>query len=148
MRDLYARAHVFVLPTLGEGWGLPIHEAMAMGLPVITTNHSGPAALVGDKGILLPSHEEKGFTKDGYVRGPTPAEIANAINYIKDHPEEARSLGQAARNRVATLFSPQAVANVALHHLEHDFLSPASSSSSSSSSQDKDKTKNHAEDSS
>jgi len=44
VRDLYFLADCFVLPTRGEGWGLPVAEAMAMGLPVIVTNYSGPAA--------------------------------------------------------------------------------------------------------
>jgi glycosyltransferase involved in cell wall biosynthesis len=35
MRDLLASADAFVLPTRGEGWGLPIAEAMSMGLPTI-----------------------------------------------------------------------------------------------------------------
>ena len=39
---LYASADVFVLPSRGEGWGRPHVEAMAMGLPIITTNWSGP----------------------------------------------------------------------------------------------------------
>ena len=33
-----------MLPTKGEGWGLPVVEAMAMTLPVIVTDYSGPAA--------------------------------------------------------------------------------------------------------
>jgi glycosyltransferase involved in cell wall biosynthesis len=39
--SLYAQANAFVLPTHGEGWGLPIAEAMAMGLPALATNWSG-----------------------------------------------------------------------------------------------------------
>lgn len=39
--DLYRSADVFVLPSKGEGWGLPIIEAAATGLPVITTRYSG-----------------------------------------------------------------------------------------------------------
>lgn len=41
---LYKSADAFVLPTRGEGWGLPIAEAMAMSLPVLATNWSGPTA--------------------------------------------------------------------------------------------------------
>lgn len=41
MRELLAAADAFVLPTRGEGWGLPVAEAMAMALPTIVTNHSG-----------------------------------------------------------------------------------------------------------
>lgn len=40
MADLYRSHHVFVLPTKGEGWGLPLIEAAASGMPVITTMYS------------------------------------------------------------------------------------------------------------
>jgi len=40
MIDLYQQSHIFVLPTKGEGWGLPLIEAAAVGLPIITTMHS------------------------------------------------------------------------------------------------------------
>jgi glycosyltransferase involved in cell wall biosynthesis len=40
MADLYQQAHVFVLPSKGEGWGLPLIEATAVGLPIITTWYS------------------------------------------------------------------------------------------------------------
>ncbi len=41
MVSLYHQAHVFVLPSLGEGFGLPLLEAMATGCPTIGTNYSG-----------------------------------------------------------------------------------------------------------
>ncbi len=41
MPALYAGADCFVLPSRGEGWGMPYMEAMAMGLPTIGTNWSG-----------------------------------------------------------------------------------------------------------
>jgi uncharacterized membrane protein YgcG len=37
----YRGCDAFVLPSHGEGWGLPTHEAMAMGLPVVTTDWGG-----------------------------------------------------------------------------------------------------------
>lgn len=40
MLELYQTSDVFVLPTKGEGWGLPIIEAAAMGLPIVCTNYS------------------------------------------------------------------------------------------------------------
>jgi glycosyltransferase involved in cell wall biosynthesis len=39
--ELYRSADVFVLPSKGEGWGLPVIEAAATGLPIITTFYSG-----------------------------------------------------------------------------------------------------------
>lgn len=38
-----------MLPTRGEGWGLPIVEAMSMGLPTIATNFSGPTAYLNER---------------------------------------------------------------------------------------------------
>jgi glycosyltransferase involved in cell wall biosynthesis len=38
MPQLYKSADAFVLPSRGEGWGLPLMEAMAMELPTIGTN--------------------------------------------------------------------------------------------------------------
>lgn len=60
MRQLYALADAFVLPTRGEGWGLPIAEAMAMEVPVIVTNHSGPTAYcTADNSYLIPVDPEE-----------------------------------------------------------------------------------------
>lgn len=39
--ELYQQSHIFVLPSKGEGWGLPLIEAAAVGLPIITTMYSG-----------------------------------------------------------------------------------------------------------
>lgn len=39
---IYTACNAFVLPTHGEGWGLPIFEALACGLPVITTAYGAP----------------------------------------------------------------------------------------------------------
>lgn len=41
MSQIYRSADVFLLPSKGEGWGLPIIEAAAQGLPIITTMYSG-----------------------------------------------------------------------------------------------------------
>ena len=46
IRSLIESCDCFVLPTRGEGWGLPIVEAMAMEKAVIATNHSGPSAFL------------------------------------------------------------------------------------------------------
>ncbi len=41
LADLYRACDTFVLPTCAEGWGLPLIEAVAAGLPIITTMYSG-----------------------------------------------------------------------------------------------------------
>lgn len=54
LRELYRSADCFVLPTRAEGWGLPILEAMACGVPAIVTRYSAPLDFVtDDNGYLL-----------------------------------------------------------------------------------------------
>jgi hypothetical protein len=48
MSNLYRRADVFIFPTKAEGWGLPLIEAAACGLPLITTFYSGHTEFLKD----------------------------------------------------------------------------------------------------
>jgi glycosyltransferase involved in cell wall biosynthesis len=49
----YSAADVYAFPSLGEGFGLPIIEAMACGCPVITTNYGAMKEVAGDGAILI-----------------------------------------------------------------------------------------------
>ena len=52
----YKRADVLVFPTLSDGFGMVVGEAMAHGLPVITTDQAGAADLVTeDNGLIVPA---------------------------------------------------------------------------------------------
>jgi glycosyltransferase involved in cell wall biosynthesis len=53
LRDLYLRAACLVLPSLGEGFGLPVLEAMACDLPVITSRVSSLAEVAGDAAVIV-----------------------------------------------------------------------------------------------
>jgi glycosyltransferase involved in cell wall biosynthesis len=53
LRDLYAHAACLVLPSLGEGFGLPVVEAMACGTPVVTANTSSLPEVAGDAALLV-----------------------------------------------------------------------------------------------
>jgi glycosyltransferase involved in cell wall biosynthesis len=50
---IYNLADVFIYPSVYEGFGLPVLEAMACGTPVITSNVSSMPEIVGDAGVLL-----------------------------------------------------------------------------------------------
>ena len=52
-RILMSNALVFLFPSLYEGFGLPVLEAMACGCPVITSNNSSLPEVVGDAGVLI-----------------------------------------------------------------------------------------------
>jgi glycosyltransferase involved in cell wall biosynthesis len=53
LERLYARASIFVFPSLDEGFGMPVLEAMARGVPVITSNRSALPEVAGDAAVLI-----------------------------------------------------------------------------------------------
>jgi glycosyltransferase involved in cell wall biosynthesis len=54
VRRAYSGAKVFLFPSIGEGFGWPIAEAMACGCPVITTNAAPMTEVAGNAGFLIP----------------------------------------------------------------------------------------------
>ncbi len=54
---LYHNADVFILPTLGEAWGMPILEAVVSGLPVITTGGTGAETYLNPHYSILLNHK-------------------------------------------------------------------------------------------
>jgi glycosyltransferase involved in cell wall biosynthesis len=65
--ELYQAAKVYVDPSLYEGFGLQVAEAMACGVPVITSNVTSLPEIVGDAGILVPSTDAEALA-DSLVR--------------------------------------------------------------------------------
>src|ERR1700687_2926746 len=55
---LYAGADVLVIPSLYEGFGLPVLEAMAAGTPVVASNSSSLPEVAADAAILFPPQDE------------------------------------------------------------------------------------------
>lgn len=52
-RSLYERAKLLVLPSFHEGFGLPILEAMSMGVPVVASNRGAIPEVLGDAGLMV-----------------------------------------------------------------------------------------------
>ena len=97
MVQLYAQACIVVVPSIYEGFGLPAAEAMACGLPVISTDGGALPEVIGDCGIIVPTRSGKA--------------IALAIVDLLDSPEKRKSLGQRARKRIQQKFSWARVAD-------------------------------------
>jgi glycosyltransferase involved in cell wall biosynthesis len=58
---LYSAAAVFAFPSLAEGWGLPVLEAMACGAPVVASNASALPEAVGEAGLLADAYDPESF---------------------------------------------------------------------------------------
>ena len=53
LQTLYSRASIFAFPSLDEGFGIPVLEAMAHGVPVITSNRPSLVEVAGDAALLV-----------------------------------------------------------------------------------------------
>jgi glycosyltransferase involved in cell wall biosynthesis len=83
--DLYAAADVYVSPSLEDSFGLPVAEAMACGLPAITSVFAGVASQI--------QHEADGFV----LPDPHDAQaLARFLQQLQADPDLARRIGSAA----------------------------------------------------
>ncbi len=57
LRELYQRAALFAFPSLDEGFGIPVLEAMAHGTPVLTSNRSALPEVAGDAALLIDPYD-------------------------------------------------------------------------------------------
>ena len=84
LNEYYRKAHVFVLPTLADGFGMVISEAMAKGLAVIATMNSGGPDIIrhGHNGLLIQAG-------DADV-------LASQLRWCFEHPENLIEIGKNA----------------------------------------------------
>jgi glycosyltransferase involved in cell wall biosynthesis len=85
--SLMRRATIFVLPSLHEGFGLPVLEAMACGTPVICSNVTALPEVAGDAVRSIDPLDVSGF--------------ASAMRQLLADPEARSSLAEAGRRRAA-----------------------------------------------
>jgi GT2 family glycosyltransferase len=107
--SLYRSADCFVLTTRGEGWGMPVTEAMASGLPVIATAWSAHCDFMND-GNAYPLEVEKlvpAQAKCPYYKGfkwaePSYRELRRLMRHVFTNQAEARAKGARASREVRT----------------------------------------------
>jgi glycosyltransferase involved in cell wall biosynthesis len=89
LRCLYTHAEALLFPSLYEGFGLPVLEAMACGTPVIASDRTSPPEVVGDAGLLADPM--------------APEEFAAAVRRLRAEPALRAELVRRGHERAATL---------------------------------------------
>jgi glycosyltransferase involved in cell wall biosynthesis len=95
-KDVPALMHaidVFVMPSIWEGFGLVLLEAMAAGRPIVASRVATIPEVVaeGETGLLVPAGD--------------PLALATALAELADQPEVAARMGEAGRERLRRRFS-------------------------------------------
>jgi glycosyltransferase involved in cell wall biosynthesis len=84
----YSQSTVFVLPSIVEGSAKTTYEAMAAGLPVITTPNAGSVVRDGVDGFIVP------------IRSPEA--IRDKLLFLFNNRDAVHEMGKSARNRIAS----------------------------------------------
>ncbi|MEO8075947.1 MAG: glycosyltransferase family 1 protein [Acidobacteriota bacterium] len=79
--ELYRAASMLVIPSFNEGFGLPVLEAMTLGVPVVASNRGSLPEVVGDAGSLVDPDDHSG--------------LAAAMNRVLEDPAERRRMADA-----------------------------------------------------
>ncbi len=75
LEELYCRARIFAFPSLDEGFGMPILDAMAHGIPVVTSNRSAMPEVAGDAALLVDPYDVDAIA-DALLRASQPNDLA------------------------------------------------------------------------
>jgi glycosyltransferase involved in cell wall biosynthesis len=86
LNDYYKKSDIFIFPSIEEGSALVNYEAMASGLPIITTFNSGSVARDGKDGFIIPIRDVNSLKKK--------------IKYFYNNPQEIKKMGKSARKQV------------------------------------------------
>lgn len=92
--ELYRRSSVFVMPSLGEGFGLVYLEAMRAGKPCVAAQGGAAAEVVvdGETGLLVRVGDPEGGAGDAVA-------LSAALGQLLADPGRARRMGEAGRRR-------------------------------------------------
>jgi glycosyltransferase involved in cell wall biosynthesis len=85
LERLYSRASIFTLPSLDEGFGIPVLEAMAHGVPVVTSNRSALVEVAGNAALLVDPYSVE--------------EVQSALNQLMTDPGLRANLASLGRAR-------------------------------------------------
>jgi glycosyltransferase involved in cell wall biosynthesis len=91
LNQYYSQASILVLPSLIDGFGLVVVEAMACGIPVIITANTGASDIItnGVEGFIIPIRDVEA--------------LKDKLEWCYSHPQELAEMGRAARRKAEEL---------------------------------------------
>ncbi|MBF0450623.1 MAG: tetratricopeptide repeat protein [Candidatus Magnetomorum sp.] len=124
---LYASCDAFLFPTRAEGWGLPIIEALACGLPTIVTNYSGQTEYLTKEmaylldytleDIKIPFFESKDENYGQWAK-PDMEQFRYYLRYIYEHQKEAKEKGLNASKMIHEKWTWAHAAEIAVQEIK------------------------------
>ena len=123
---LHQRGDCFVLPHRGEGFGIPIAEAMSHGKPVISSGYGGSLDFVNNdnsylincfetpvSGMIFPNYH-------GYMNWAEPSigHLRKLMRHVYQNREEAKAKGTVARQYIVEHFNSEVISQLMLSRLQ------------------------------
>jgi len=122
---IYNLMDIHTIPTTGEGFGLPIIESMAAGIPNILTDCTTSRELIGKNGLLVRRVGE--IDEEGYIIGqlntkraiPSIKDMVDKFEYLYDNEAERKRMGEMGRREVLKTYNWERVTRAWLELFEH-----------------------------
>jgi glycosyltransferase involved in cell wall biosynthesis len=129
MALLYNNYDAFIFPSRAEGWGLPLIEAIACGLPVISTCYSGHAEYLGaiDGQFVRLDHKIESISCPEFLQHwksggqwavASPDEIAKKLVFMREQYDSFQQHAMTASQTIRDHFSWRHAAEQAIHSLQ------------------------------
>ena len=125
MAGLYTACDCLVHPYRGEGFGLPVAEAMACGLPVLVTRGGACDDFCDDNNSLLIESQRRPIVFNdselcdtGWVLEPDQHDLIRRLRFIYDNKDEGRKIGAAAARQIRELVSWEKSADLVVQRIK------------------------------
>jgi glycosyltransferase involved in cell wall biosynthesis len=122
MPRLYKSFDAFVLPSKGEGWGLPYIEAMAMRLPTIGTRYGGQLDFMNDQNSYLVDvaymEKNRDWGQEFQIVPKISIEsLKKKLKHVFKNKEDGKRVGLRARENIKEGFSSQVISDFVINEV-------------------------------